>query len=296
MSYKPFRFHRFKTKYRLVNLTRFAAIVLVFLFAVTAVLIIIAKNSDPPSDQGAVVVTPTVMPTPEPQHEPPNVEVPEGKTMAPLLVVIDAGHGGRDPGTISPYDDDFFEKDITLYIAKKVNGYLSDKGIKAVMTREDDDHLSDVIKEDLLARCEVGNKNDASLFVSIHVNAYDLKYKGAANVNGMEVYYYNKKATYTDFTEERFAQIIGDEIVKTTGIKFNGIKSSPLSVLRNTEMPAVLVETGYITGKVDSALLASDDFKDKTARGIADGIEKTIQEIGAFKADDEMYVFKEAGE
>lgn len=294
MSLTPMKFPKARPRYRLSNLTRFVAALLVFLLAVTAVFVVIAKNKEKPSDQNPVVVTPVVMPTSEPT--PPPIEIPDGKSMEQVLVVIDAGHGGRDPGTTSPYTKNFYEKDITLYIAKRVEELLIDKEIKVILTREEDDHLNDVIKEDLIARAEVGNSNNASLFVSIHVNAYDLKYKGAAGVNGMEVYYLNKKATYTDFTEERFAQIVGDEINKTTGIKFNGVKSNGLSVLRNTVMPAILVETGYITNKDDHARLSSTDFKDKTAQGIAEGITLALQEIDAFEYDGAMYVFKEVGE
>lgn len=292
-----FRFDKFRQKYRIVNMTRFAAVVLVFIFAVTAVLVVIAKNDDPSSNQGNATVTPIAPSvTPEPEPEPPKIEIPEGKILSPLTVVIDAGHGGRDPGTVSTLGNKLYEKDVTLYIAKKVEELLTDKGIKVVLTREGEDHLNDVIEKDLLGRAEIANNNDASLFVSIHVNAYDPKLKGAASVNGMEVYYFNKETTYTDFSEKQFAQIVADEIVKANGINFRGIISNPFSVLRNTQMPAILVETAYITNKNDNALLSSNDFRDKTAEGITDGIVKTFQEIGVFEHEAEMYVFKEAGE
>ncbi len=290
------KFPKLKPRYRLSNLSRFVAAILVFLLVVTAVFVVIAKNREGEANPSSVPVTPIVMPTQTPSPTPPPIEIPDGKVMEPVLVVIDAGHGGGDGGTISPYKDEFYEKDITLYMAKKVEEYLKDKGINVILTREKDEHFSDSNKEDLLARANVANDNKASLFVSIHVNAYDLKYKGAAGVNGMEVYYFNKKTTYTDFTEERFAQIVGDEIVKANGIKFNGTRSNNFSVLRNTQMPAILVETAYITNKEDHARLASQDFKDKTAQGIADGIELTLQEIDAFQYDGGMYVFKEVGE
>ncbi|HBR01665.1 MAG TPA: N-acetylmuramoyl-L-alanine amidase [Ruminiclostridium sp.] len=294
MSLKPMKLKKFKPRYKLANFTRFAAVVLFFLFAVTAVYIVVANNNDLKKNPAANVPTPVI--TPEPEPTPPPIEVPEGKALCPVSVTIDAGHGGRDPGTVSPYEDDLHEKDITLDIAKKVEELLTGKGIKVNMTRETDDHLSDVIKEDLLARADVANKSDASLFVSIHVNAYDLKYKGAASVSGLEVYYLNKDTTYTDFTEERLAEIIGQEVSSAADIKFNGVKSNALSVLRNTEMPAVLVETAYITNKEDHARLASKKFRDATARGIADGIEKALKEVQMFQHDGELYVFKEVRE
>lgn len=296
MSLTPMKFKKAKPRYRLANLARFTAVTLVFLLAVTALFVIIAKSKSQPVKDSAVVVTPIVMPTPEPIPTPPPIDIPEGKTMEPVVVVIDAGHGGRDPGTVSPYTDDLYEKNITLEIAKKVEALLSDKGIKTIMTREGDDHLNDVIKEDLLERADIANSNNASLFLSIHVNSFDLKQSGGAKVNGMEVYYMNKTETFEGFTEERFAQIVGDEIVKATEMKFNGVKSNNYSVLRNTKMPAVLVETAYITNKEDHARLSSKDFREKTAKGIAEGILLTLQEIKAFEYDGDMYVFKEIGE
>ena len=290
MNFKP------GPRYRLASMTRFIAVLLVFLLSVTAVIVIVAENneSNGTADQTAVAVTPLAMPVPEPAPSPPSI--PEGKAMEPVLVAIDAGHGGRDPGTISPYKDNFFEKDITLDIAKRVQKYLDEKGIDNVLTREGDDHLNDVISRDLQLRAAVANDSGASLFVSIHVNAYDLKYKGAAQVNGMEVYYLNKEATYENFTEERFAQIVGDQISEEAGIRFNGVKSRALSVLQHTEMPAILVETGYITNQEDHARLESKDFRDETALGIADGIELALDEINAFEYDGDLYVFKEVRE
>lgn len=283
-----------RRQFRIVNKPRFIATTLMFLLALTAVIVALANTKGEPSDQSSVAVTPDVLPTPTPTPTPEPIKVPEGKKVEPVIVVLDAGHGGRDPGTISPYLEGFYEKEVTLYIAKKVEEYLADKGINVIQTRYGEDHLNDNIKEDLLARAEVANANNASLFVSIHVNAYEGK--GASSVNGMEVYYLNKDSVYTGFTEEQFAQIVGDEIKNATGIKFNGTISRALSVLRNTQMPAILVETAYITNKEDHQRLLSNDFRDKTALGIANGIELTLQEIGAFEHEGELYVFKEVGE
>ncbi|NMA67480.1 MAG: N-acetylmuramoyl-L-alanine amidase [Clostridiaceae bacterium] len=297
MNLTSLKFKKQKSRFRLVNTTRFIAMVLIFMLAITAVIVAIAKNSEVPSDQSSVAVTPEVLPTPiaTPTPEPtPVIVVPEGKTMEPVIIVLDAGHGGRDPGTVSPYLDGFYEKEVTLDIAKKVKSLLNEKGIEVVMTREGEDHLNDNIEKDLKARASVANEANASLFVSIHVNAYEGK--GAASVNGMEVYYLNKEPVYTDFTEEEFAKIVGDEIKNATEIKFNGTISRPLAVLRHTLMPAILIETGYITNKEDHDRLLSQDFRNKTAQGIAKGIEITLDKIGAFEHDGALHVFKEVGE
>lgn len=281
-----------KRRYRIANPSRFIAVMMLFILALTAVIVALASNRGEPSDQSSVAVTPTVLPTPTPTPKP--INVPDGKKVEPVVVVLDAGHGGRDPGTTSPFIKDFYESEVTLDIAKKVEKYLTDRGIPVIQTRPGEDHLNDSIEKDLLARADIANSNNASLFVSIHVNAYEGK--GAASVNGMEVYYLNKDTVYTGFTEERFARIVGEEIKNATGIKFNGVISRSLSVLRNTEMPAILVETAYITNKEDHDRLRSNEFRDKTALGIANGIELTLQEIGAFEHEGELYVFKEVGE
>lgn len=297
MSWVTLKNKKHKPWFRLVNATRFFAVLLVFLLAITAVIVAIAKNSEDPADQSSVAVTPEVLPTPVATPTPtptPSINVPEGKTMDPVVVVVDAGHGGRDSGTVSPYLEGFYEKEVTLDIARKVKSLLNEKGINVVMTREGEDHLNDNIEKDLKLRADVANENNASLFVSIHVNAYEGK--GAASVSGMEVYYLNKDPVYEEFTEEQFAEIVGNEIKNATGIKFNGIISRPLAVLRHTVMPAILIETGYITNKDDHDRLLSEDFRLKTAQGIARGIELTLEEIGAFEHNGELYVFKEVGE
>ena len=168
-----------------------------------------------------------------------------------------------------------------------------------MLTREIDQQL--VVNDseaDLVARWSLANEQKASLFVSIHVNAYDLKYKGAAGVNGMEIYYFeDKHEIYTDFTQQRFAEIMRDSILAANGMTFRFMKGDlRLAVVRNTKMPAVLVETAYITNQGDFERLISDEFKENTARGIADGIEVAMEEIGVFEHDEGMYVFKEIGE
>ena len=125
-----------------------------------------------------------------------------------------------------------------------------------------------------------------------------MKYKGAASVKGMELYYFeDKHEVYSDFTQQRFAEIMRDSITKANGIEFRFMKGDlRLAVVRNTTMPAVLIETAYITNKEENDKLNSQEFRNKTAKGIADGIETAMAEIGVFEHNGEMYVFKEIGE
>ncbi len=307
MKYSSFKFSKNKPRYRIKNIARFVAVGLVFLLTLLAVFVMLKKikNSDK-DDYGLKPIetidasTPNQEPIPEPTPEPTPTPfpVPEGKKMESFLVVIDPGHGGLDGGTWLE-SKGVMEKNIVFDISKRVKKMLDDKGINSMLTREIDQQL--VVNDseaDLVARWSLANEQKASLFVSIHVNAYDLKYKGAAGVKGMEIYYFeDKHEVYTDFTQQRFAEIMRDSVTAANGMTFRFMEGGiRLAVVRNTTMPAVLIETAYITNAGDFERLISDEFKENTARGIVDGIEAAMAEIGVFEYDQEMYVFKEIGE
>lgn len=303
MKYSQLNFSNKQPRYRIKNIARFTAVVLVFLLTITAVLVILAKIKGDGNDKYGIKPTETIdvstpPPTPTPVPTPTPFPVPEGKTMEPFFVMIDPGHGDEDSGTFSPYIDGLYEKDIVLDIAKKAEKILTERGINVALTREDDMRPVQHSEKDLVARWSRANEEKASLFVSIHVNAYDLKYKGAAGVNGMEIYYFeDKHEAYTGFTQQRFAEIMRDSVSAANGMTFRFMKGDVrLAVVRNTKMPAVLIETAYITNKEDNNKLNSREFRDKTAQGIADGIEVAMEEIGVFEHDREMYVFKEIEE
>lgn len=294
MKYPPLKFSNNKSRYRIKNMARFAAVILVFLLTVTAVLVILAniKNDDGKNSLKPTETIDVSTPTPEPTPTP--FPVPEGKNMEPFLVMIDPGHGDVDSGTFSPYIKGLYEKDIVLDIAKKTEAILIERGINVMLTREDDMRLVDHSEKDLVARWSLANEYEASLFVSIHVNAYE----GASSVKGMEIYYFeDKHEVYTDFTQQRFAEIMRDSVSAANGMPFRFMEGGiRLAVVRNTTMPAVLIETAYITNKEDNNKLNSQEFREMTAKGIADGIEDAMTEIGVFEHDGEMYVFKEIGE
>ncbi|HHU90044.1 MAG TPA: N-acetylmuramoyl-L-alanine amidase [Clostridiaceae bacterium] len=301
MKNSSLKFSNYRPRYKIKNTARLMAVILVFLLTITAVLVILAKVRGNSDDKDGLKPEETIdvsTPTPTPEPTPTPYPVPEGKVMEPFLVMLDPGHGDLDGGTVSPYIDGLYEKDIVLDIAKKVESILIEKGINVILTREDDMRPVQHSEEDLVARWSFANEQKASLFVSIHVNAYDLKFKGAASVNGMEIYYFeDKQEVYTDFTQQRFAEIMRDSITAANGITFRFMEGERrLAVVRNTTMPAVLIETAYITNKEDNDRLNSQEFREKTAGGIADGIVAAMEEIGVFKHDGEMYVFKETGE
>jgi len=305
MKKSSFKVYNHRPRYRIKNIARFTAVILAFLVTIVAAVVIFAKgigNGDDKHgskpDETIGVSTPAPTPTPTPTPAPTPYPVPEGKVMEPFLVVIDPGHGDIDSGTSSPYIEGLYEKDITLDIAKKVESILKEKGINLILTRNDDMRIIQHNDKDLVARWTFANEQKASLFVSIHVNAYDLKYKGATSVNGMEIYYFeDKHEVYPGFTQQRFAEIMRDSVSAANGITFRFMEGGiRLAVVRNTTMPAVLIETAYITNKEDNDRLNSEDFRYKTAVGIADGIETAMDEIGVFEHDGELYVFKELKE
>ena len=104
------KFPKPEPRFKLKNHTRFIASLLVFLLMVTAVVVALGKRGETGDSEAASVVVTPFVPPPTPELTPPPIEIPAGKTMEKVKVVIDAGHGGDDPGTTSPYEDEFYEK------------------------------------------------------------------------------------------------------------------------------------------------------------------------------------------
>ena len=181
-----------------------------------------------------------------------------------IVVCIDAGHGGTDSGAIN---NNRYEKDDTLKIAKLIEEYLNNEGIKTVMTRTNDTYVS------LRERCKIANKKRADLFISIHRNS-------AEQGNGVEIWT-NSKKKQEDI--ELSNAIL--ENLQSIGIQTNrGIKSGSTAgentnyyVLNNTNMTSCLIELGFITDNVDNNLF--DENIENYAKAIAEGIiEQIIEE------------------
>lgn len=287
------REHKPRPRYHLKNKSRFFSVL-----AVLAILIVtISVLLTPKNAKGNIVPTSTttiqaVVSTASPTPAPTILPTPEGKRKAPLLVVIDPGHGGRDPGAVSPTDQKVYEKNIVLSVALMVRDRLEAEGIPVKMTRETDEELSPTVNADLLSRAQIANEADATLFVSIHLNSYDLKQNGGSAVNGMEIYYYQgTRMTYDHFDAKKLAETLAKDINAVNGMPVGDPLSRGLSVLRNTQMPAALVEIGYITNVSDREKLMDDDFLQQTATGISNGIISGLNLIGVDKSN-EPTVFK----
>ena len=184
------------------------------------------------------------------------------KIKIPKLIVIDAGHGDFDSGSENL---GYFEKDINLELALKLEDALKESGYGVVMTRSDDSFL------ELYERSDLANKIKADLFISIHQNSY----MEDSSVNGIEVYYSSGKST----NDEELAQSIQDGLITETMATDRGIRErNGLVVIRETTMPAVLIETAYISNKNELSLITSDDYQDKVIRGIVIGIEEFLNQ------------------
>lgn len=196
-----------------------------------------------------VAVSEEGTPDPEPQ--------PQEK-----IVVLDAGHGDFDPGACGKT---LQEKDVNLAITLRVGELLEQKGIKVVYTREDDTFIR------LEERSHMANQLNASLFVSIHNNASE-----QSSISGTETYFYAPASNPDLFAQRgernRLATAIQTELVSQLLRIDRGVKESNLSVLRNTLMPSALVEVAFISNPTEEALMQSQDFINRAALGIANGI------------------------
>ncbi len=212
-------------------------------------------------------------------------------------IVIDPGHGGKDPGARGITG--LQEKDVVLDIAKRLKQILQDKGLKVMMTRETDDFIS------LQQRTEIVSQSKADLFVSIHANSSPAK-----NVSGVEVFslkdlgYVEKNETQRkancELMFETLAMKQGSKDLKIIledmlyshkqaqslivarnaahGIsqevraQNRGYKTSHFYVLRNTLIPAVLVEVGFLSHPREEKLLRTASYRQRIAEGLATGI------------------------
>lgn len=227
------------------------------------------------------------------------VEVTEGPRIYRIkTIVIDAGHGGKDPGATGRRSR-LREKNMTLAIAKKLGSILERAGLRVVYTRSDDTFVS------LPARANIANRAKADLFVSVHINA-----SRSRSLNGFECYYLseatddnaraleafedssldvNEKAQaersqYLDktlwdltLTENRtesseLASYICDSVKDGGSTYVRGVRTARFYVLKRTNIPAVLVEVGYLSNRAEEVKLKDPEYLNRIAGLVADGI------------------------
>ena len=178
------------------------------------------------------------------------------KTAIKGKIVLDPGHGGSDYGAIR---EGINEKDITLDITQRVASLLKSKGYKVALTRTDDTYVS------LQERVDFSENETPEIFVSIHVNS-----AVATEPKGIETHYYH------DFSKD-LANTIHRHLMKEIDTKDRGLVKSKFYVINHTTVPAILVETGFISNDEERAELVTDSRKKKTAKAIAEGIIEYIK-------------------
>ena len=176
------------------------------------------------------------------------------------IVCIDPGHGGKDPGATG---GGVQEKAVVLNVAKKIGAFLEARGCTVMLSRE-----TDVFVE-LSDRARMANAAKADLYVSIHCNSV----RDNARATGMEVYHYTRASE----ASKRAARVIYDKLLPVCGLRGRGVKAKDLAVLRETAMPAVLIELGFISNPSDRAKLTNFAWQDDAAQAIADGIVKALK-------------------
>ena len=178
------------------------------------------------------------------------------------LVVIDPGHGGKDPGAIGI--GGLEEKEITLPIAQMVYiKSLDDPYLHVVLTRRDDQytHPTD--------RISAANDLGADLYVSIHANAFR-----SSDVSGVETLV--NETERTDSASYRLAEMLQRHMISATGAVDRGVKWAPLFIGRAT-MPAALVETGFVTNSREARLLQSTSYQSTIADAILAAIHQFLK-------------------
>ena len=180
-------------------------------------------------------------------------------------IMLDAGHGQSDPGAVGPMR--LKEKDAALALTKRVGRLLEEQGVEVSYTRIDDKRLVDTSSaKDLQARADKANRAKVDYVVSIHHNS-----AAVPAAPGAETYVVAKGGR-----AEQLAKRVQAKLTSATGLTDRGVKTANLAMLRETDMPAVLVEVGFISNPGEEALLRSEDFLDTAAEAIAKAVAEQL--------------------
>ena len=232
---------------------------------------------------------------------------PASTSRAPVLtVVLDAGHGGSDPGMVSHW---VTEKDVTLDVALRVRKYLTQRGVHVIMVRSTDTQLGASKRADLENRSRLATAGTANAYLSIHVNG------GNSAASGIETYYFgstlgslNRSIAVRENGEgnigqeltrqarstaqglvgdllsqaklafsAQLARSIHDQLINQTGAINRGVQADAFYVIRNPTVPAVLTEIGFGSNPAEGAKLAQAGYRDRVAGAIAKGILKFLK-------------------
>jgi len=187
-------------------------------------------------------------------------------------VVIDAGHGGDDPGKVSL--EGLQEKDINLAIVQKLKALLNQTGIEVVLTRTGDDSLNEPDDKnkkmsDLNRRCDIINGSGADLVVCVHQNSYS-----SAKVSGAQMFFY-KKSEEGKRLASCMQKVLCEELGSTREIK------SDISyyMLLHSEIPTAIAECGFLSNPEEAALLKTDEYQQRVAKALYLGILEYLESL-----------------
>jgi len=172
-------------------------------------------------------------------------------------VVIDAGHGGHDLGG---QWGRVYEKHLALDTATRLEKQLKSMGYRTVMTRRGDYFLT------LPQRCQIANRYRDAIFVSVHFN-----YTWKQDVSGLETFYFNSEG-------QKIANHVQNRLIRYTRSVDRNEKFARFYVIRNTNMPSILVEGGFVSNEAERNRMKSARFREALARAIADGIQRYDRE------------------
>lgn len=181
---------------------------------------------------------------------------PPSKGLKGKIIVIDAGHGGKDSGAVGSRTKK--EKNIALQTAKQLQSLLQKAGAIVILTRSTDEFLS------LSQRVNISHAKHADAFISIHYNSSPSK-----SPRGIETYYWK-----THVNEYNLAKAIQDGVIKTTGLINRGVKSEMFYVIRENKNPAVLVELGFVSNPSELKMISTSTYQKKAAKGIFIGLNR----------------------
>ena len=195
----------------------------------------------------------------------------EENTNTKRAIFLDPGHGGSDSGAVS---NGLREKDLTLSVYNKVSSRLASLGYSVLTSRNTDKDVG------LVSRADQANKSNADMFLSIHFNA-----GGRGASYGIETYYYKARPEYIPAINKakhndperleksrKLAQKIQQSLVRKTGAYDRGVKRETFAVLRETSIPSILVELGFIDNQAEANKIKTNEYQEKLADGIVDGI------------------------
>ncbi len=184
------------------------------------------------------------------------------------VIVLDPGHGGIDAGKLGVNGTE--EKEVNLKIALKVKNKLDKADMEVILTRETDDRLADSQVEDLRERVALMNRESPVIAVSIHQNSYSEE-----NVSGAQVFYHSRSEE-----GERAAEAIQEKLNELQPDNKKKIKSNDTYyILKNTEVPVIIVECGFLSNYEEAQKLSSDEYQEEIAEAVSDGILLYIEEI-----------------